>query len=213
VLAVAYLWGYYKAFDIDVLLYAGIWDVIKFALLPIIIVVLTLVPAVLLTGSIETLLCPKTPKENEQRKQQKSEIFDWFANVLLLAITIGALCFTKPLTITGCVVATCVFIFLSKGNVISSTTPRILRFAAFIMIFLPFNMDYIGELKAKGVLKGDTYQYALLHVDNKISKFKYIGEMNNHYFFVSFDNKVVIIACNCYTMIIKKNVVHKIFLF
>lgn len=197
-LEIAYLIGYWSTFDINIFPYLTLSDIIKFAAYPL----LFIIPVQLLQLIIAELHIYPVMKKYVRLIKPESVKFRKIIELTLFLIIIGVgkwLNFTMlyigfPLII--------IFVLTLKKFDKFNESRYITIFL--MLLLLPFLSFDIGKRNATIILKGKEYSYSLIEVGAQKAKFKFLGYINDHYFFISINNRSLIIQRDRDLLILEK---------
>jgi hypothetical protein len=203
---VLYLWGYWATFDVNILEYAGIADILKTAAYPIastfIFFAVGAVSGELLVGRAHL----------PQGGGSASPIGRFLHRVAPIIVPVyfvgtGLLFVLGPVEkwrILPILVVFPVYIVLKRQRIFEDVIPNesTRSIVIFLIVALPLSAYGYGKLKATGVIEGRSYSYLLNQSDGLPTpvvsgpehRLRFIGQVNDYLFFYNPDNKSTLIV-------------------
>lgn len=172
-LAIGYSWGYWSTFKINIFPFISVSDLIKSTAYPLLLVI----PYLLLQIFIFEFC-------------RINISFFHLSNTTILSIIMLISVFSglwvKSITlIFG--IPTAIFIYIHIANKYFNEV-KIIRIILMLTILVFLSYD-VGRFNAKNIYNNHQYSFSFLtNVFNKAEKIKYLGYVNNHYFFITPDN-------------------------
>jgi hypothetical protein len=198
---VLYLWGYWAAFKINILEYAGLTDIIKTAAYPIASSFVSVIIGTLLGGI-------GRDSRNDELNWFQKQLKKWFG--LIQTIYVGTLLIVffffpewKWLWLPY-LIALPLSLVLAKQRFFGSMMPNdnTRMIIAFLLAALPAIAFGNGRLKAMDIIDGKSYTYSKLPIENiEIPKsieaglkLRYLGQADEYIFFYNPNKKSIVVT-------------------
>ena len=191
VISLAYLFGYWSTFDINILEYISFADVIKLSLYPLVASLLFFVFG-MIYGTLKSESVKEVKKEHEKDKRT------WLLLLILLGIIFIALDRYNLWFIGAYLFAQLLIILLDKhvsfDELIPNFPPKVKSTIKNILVLLPLLAFASGKIHGKHILIGHNTRFVSASIlkENKLfngkEKLKFLGLAGDYVFFLSGDN-------------------------
>ncbi len=196
-ISLAYLFGYWSTFDINILEYISFTDVIKLSLYPLVVSLLSFI-----VGVIYSTVQQEVLKETTKERRKYKRIY------LLLAISLGIIIVVADryyLWFIGAVLFAILFSILldrviSLDKLFPKFSPNIRHTIIFLLISLPLLAFASGKIDGKHIIIGHNTRFAKASIlkENKLlsdqEKLKFVGLAGKYVLFLSEDNSMCFIT-------------------
>jgi len=205
ILSLAFLYGYWSKFDINIFQFLGLFDLIRFSAYPLLILY---VPVFLLFWLITELHFEFWLKNKARAlTMYLNNQSTWYIKYAFFLLAAGYFAFITCLGIQlhltalkiGVPVATIIAILwiknLSRKTSHGEAKKTLYRYGngLLFLCLLPFFSYDAGHYKAELILKNKSYLYAIFSKDGKNETYKFLGYLNEHYFFIKKNNESILI--------------------
>ena len=206
ILGIAYLYGYWSAFDINIFPFLSLFDLVRFSAYPLLILY---VPLLLLQWTITELHFAEYIQTKS--KQFASHLYNhpnWFIrNVVALLIVVSYFSFViwlgfylQQYTLkVGVPIASIITLAWLRNALKKAGNEQDVKMfhrygrALLILCLLPFiSYDY-GRHKGDVILKDKEYSYASFKEGESNNLYKFLGYLDGHYFFIDKNNHKLLI--------------------
>lgn len=197
VLGIAYLIGFWWTIDINIFPFIGLYDLIRCSASPFLIlyilglILYSCVIELHVQPHIEIFRCKLLSNENRTKRRLQYRLLSIIVLVIFIAVgiflKISTLWLGGPLFI---VIAWSYLHHRSRNNPEQKESPRALVILLFLLPFISYD---IAHYKATTILDGKEYSYIVINDGGRESMYKFLGFVNEHYFFIDHKNKILLI--------------------
>ncbi len=205
ILGLAFLYGYWSKFDVNIFPFLGLFDLIRFSAYPLLILYVPLLLLYWLVTELHFKVWLEDTVKVAGSYLKKNRV--WYVKCGFLLFTLAYFIFVVWLggylhMVTlklGIPVVSIIALFWSrnviKKEVVNKDVQEFHRYGRGLLFLclLPFASYDIGHHKAKMIVKNKEYSYIVSEQGSKESLLKFIGFINGHYFFIDKDNKKLLI--------------------
>lgn len=197
-LAIGYAYGYWSAFNVNIFPYLTLSDLIKSTAHPLLLAV----PYLLSQWFIfEMQDLPKKLSDIPFIKKINPD-YKILSTPIFMAISLFIGIYVNSVTLTFGIPTTILIFTLLKKN-IDPSKHQTIRILLMLGLFVFFSVDY-GKYNAKIIYNNTEYSYSFLETQSGKERVKYLGYINNHYFFMSIDNHHLFITSELKQVILEK---------
>ena len=194
-----FLWGYWTPFDINILEYIGLTDILKITAYPIAVtMIFTLAGAAigeLFTHGSNPKIGRPTAAVARFLKEHPKMLLMTYISLIFTAILIGH-------QLLALILALPVYALLKRINFLSEEIPHenTRSIIIFVLSIIPFFSYGTGNAIAKNIIDGKSFTYVLSDLPHYKSrnttqeKFRFIGHAGSHIFLYDPKNKSTIIT-------------------
>lgn len=208
ILGIAYLCGYWSVFDINIFPFLSLFDLIRFSAYPVLILYVPFLLFQWLVAELHfsTYIEKKSKKLSSYFKSHPSRLVKVMfplAAIGYFVFIIWLGCYLEKVTLKIGVPIASIITIAWLSNAVKKTESqqdvvmfhRVGRTLLFLCL-LPFiSYDY-GHHKAIAILKDKEYSYIVATQGDKKEVYKFLGYLDNHYFFMAKKNKTLLINNN-----------------
>jgi hypothetical protein len=202
-LAILYLWGYWGMFNFDVLPYINLWDILKFATYSLFLTSITFIIAALADAA---MIKPYIDSPHFSDKLSKLPKCAKKSIIPLCGITVGLSVLMGWWCPVGIISGWFVAPQVNRTPFLSEMKNTDLKFVIIYLIWIaPFFIYMNGITSAEKILKNRAYLYTNVEINKNNETLKFLGQLNEHYFFLSLDNSTITIKNKIDTLQLKKS--------
>lgn len=202
ILGIAYMWGYWSTFEINIFPFLSLFDFLKFSAYPLL---LTYIPLLVFQVAIielhfgdyiqKKLWLFKSRHPNLSFKKSINPLL----NVLICFIVLLGLLKDSKTLMLGLPIT----YYLTTGllgnidknikNELDVKNSRMYAWFYILMLILPFiSFDY-GRFRGDSIHANKEYSYTIIERDGEKKIYKFLGYINEHYFFIDRSNQSLIV--------------------
>ena len=202
-----YLWGYWSSFEINILEYISLTDIVKVTVIPIISSFIAVTAGAILGELITSPGFPpgagaNTP-EGRFLNNYKFLLLGAYCILTLLIYFLGPV--QKWIILPG-LISLPIWVMLRNQRFLEDLIPNdsVNRITVLLLCMLPFYAYGHGIMNADKIITGSDYKYVELQIkkfavgtsanENEYEKLKFLGFMNNFVFLMPIEGKTVIVT-------------------
>ncbi len=195
-LATGYAIGFWSTFNVNIFPFLNLSDLIKSTAYPLLLIMPYMVIQWFIIELNRKAAFPLLKKMRPEYKNLIPPI------LMLISILIGA--FLKILTLTLIFgIPTLILIIVLLKDRAEASMIKTIRVLLMLGIFICFSYD-LGKYNSKMIFDNKEYSYSFFDIGKNKEQFKYIGYINNHYFFINLNNTHLLIKDNLTQLILER---------